>query len=147
VHPYVHIFVVAIIGVVSVLAWPIVWREVATHLWENALVTANPWMVPVICLPFSLVVGLLVKHRHAPTTLDESLLDSLPGDVTKIDWRTLPVSIGVAWASLFSGAVLGPEGGIGGIASKIAVLYSEKVGIPTVRTACRGHPVGHALRA
>jgi len=130
VHPYVHIVVVAIIGVVSVLAWLIVLQEVAKLLWENAFVTANPWMFPAICLPFSLVVGLLVKHRHAPTTLDESLLDSLAGDVTKIDWRTLPVSIGVAWASLFSGAVLGPEGGIGGIASKIAVLYSEKVGIP-----------------
>ena len=36
----------------------------------------------------------------------------------------------MAWASLFSGAVLGPEGGIGGIGSKIAVLYGEKVGIP-----------------
>ena len=34
-------------------------------------------MFPVICLPFSLVVGLLVKYRHAPTNLDESMLDSL----------------------------------------------------------------------
>jgi H+/Cl- antiporter ClcA len=36
----------------------------------------------------------------------------------------------MAWVSLFSGAVLGPEGGIGGIASKLAILYGEKVGIP-----------------
>ena len=57
-------------------------------------------------------------------------MDSLSGDVTKIDWRGLPVNIVMAWASLFSGAVLGPEGGIGGIASKVAALYSEKVGIP-----------------
>ena len=76
------------------------------------------------------LVGLLVKYRHAPTNLDESLLDSLSGDVTKIDWRTLPVNVVMAWASLFSGAVLGPEGGIGGIASKIAALYGEKVGDP-----------------
>jgi H+/Cl- antiporter ClcA len=40
------------------------------------------------------------------------------------------VNVVMAWASLFSGAVLGPEGGIGGIASKIAVAYSEKVAIP-----------------
>ena len=130
VHPYVHVVVVAIIGAVSVLAWLIVFQEVNKLLWENSFVTANPWMFPVICLPFSLLVGLLVKYRHAPTTLDESLLDSLSGDVTKIDWRTLPVNIVMAWASLFSGAVLGPEGGIGGIASKIAVAYSEKVAIP-----------------
>jgi H+/Cl- antiporter ClcA len=130
VHPYVHVVVVAIIGAVSVLAWLIVFQVVNKLLWENDFVTANRWMFPVICLPFSLLVGLLVKYRNAPTTLDESLVDSLSGDVTKIDWRTLPVNIVMAWASLFSGAVLGPEGGIGGIASKIAVAYSEKVAIP-----------------
>jgi H+/Cl- antiporter ClcA len=36
----------------------------------------------------------------------------------------------MAWVSLFSGAVLGPEGGIGGIAAKLATLYGEKVRIP-----------------
>jgi H+/Cl- antiporter ClcA len=130
VHPYVHVVIVAIIGAVSVLAWLIVFEVVNRFLWENEFVLANPWLFPVICLPFSLLVGLLVKYRHAPTTLDESLLDSLSGDVTKIDWRALPVNVLMAWASLFSGAVLGPEGGIGGIGSKIAALYAEKVGIP-----------------
>ena len=130
VHPYVHVVIVAVLGAVAVLAWLTVFEAVNRLLWENAFVTANPWMFPVICLPFSLLVGLLVKYRHAPTNLDESLLDSLSGDVTAIRWRTLPVNVVMAWASLFSGAVLGPEGGIGGIASKIAALYGEKVGIP-----------------
>jgi H+/Cl- antiporter ClcA len=130
VHPYVHVVVVAVIGAVSVLAWLIVFELVNRLLWENELVLANPWLFPAICLPFSLLVGLLVKYRHAPTTLDESLLDSLSGDVTRIDWRALPVNVLMAWASLISGAVLGPEGGIGGIGSKIAALYGEKVGIP-----------------
>jgi H+/Cl- antiporter ClcA len=130
VHPYVHVVVIAIIGAVAVLAWLIVFEAVNKLLWENDVVAANPWLFPVICLPFSLLVGLLVKYRHAPTTLDESLLDSLSGDVTKIDWRTLPINVIMAWASLFSGAVLGPEGGIGGISSKLAALYSDKVGVP-----------------
>jgi len=130
VHPHVHVVIVAFIGAVSVLAWLIVFEVVNRFLWENEFVTANPWLFPAICLPFSLLVGLLVKYRRAPTTLDESLMDSLAGDVTRIDWRTLPTNVLMAWASLFSGAVLGPEGGIGGIASKIAVLYGEKVGIP-----------------
>lgn len=130
VHPHVHVVIVALIGAVAVLAWLLVFEFVNELLWENELMHANPWLFPAICLPFSLLVGLLVKYRHAPTTLDESLLDSLAGDVTKIDWRTLPTNVVMAWASLFSGAVLGPEGGIGGIASKVAVLYSEKVGIP-----------------
>ncbi len=130
VHPYLHVVIVALVGAVAVLAWLLVFEVVQKLLWENEIVLANPWMFPVICLPFSLLVGLLVKYRHAPTTLDDSLMDSLAGDVSKIDWRSLPINVVMAWTSLFSGAVLGPEGGIGGIGSKIAVLYSEKVGIP-----------------
>ena len=130
VHPYVHVVVVAVIGAVAVLVWLVVYQEVTTLLWENAFVTANPWMFPVICLPFSLAAGLLVKHRNAPTMLGESMLDSLSGDVSAINWRALPVNVVMAWVSLLSGAVVGPEGGIGGIASKIAALYGEKVAIP-----------------
>jgi H+/Cl- antiporter ClcA len=44
--------------------------------------------------------------------------------------RWTPPPLRTRHSSLFSGAVLGPEGGIGGIASKIAAFYSEKVGIP-----------------
>ena len=58
------------------------------------------------------------------------MLDSLAGDVSKIEWRRLPVAIVMPLVSLFSGAVLGPEGGIGGISSKLAAMYNEKVGIP-----------------
>lgn len=130
VHPYIHVVIVAVLGAVSVLAWLIVFEAVNRLLWENDLVTANRWLFPVICLPFSLAVGLLVKYRHAPTNLDESLIDSLAGDPARIDWRALPVNVIQAWVSLFSGAVIGPEGGIGGISSKIAALYSDKVGIP-----------------
>ena len=130
VHPYVHVVVVAVIGAVAVYAWLVVFETVNKLLWENDFVVANPWMFPVICLPFSLLVGLLVKYRHAPTNLDESLLDSLGGDVSKIDWRRLPLAIVTPLVSLFSGAVLGPEGGIGGIATRLAGMYNEKVGIP-----------------
>jgi H+/Cl- antiporter ClcA len=130
VHPYVHVVVVAVIGAVSILGWLVAYEVVNRLLWENDFVVANRWVFPAICLPFSLLVGLLVKYRHAPTNLDESMLDSLSGDVSRIDWRRLPVNVLAAWASLFSGAVLGPEGGIGGISSKLAALYSERVGIP-----------------
>jgi H+/Cl- antiporter ClcA len=119
-----------VIGAVAVLAWLWVFETVNKLLWENAFVLANPWMFPVICLPFSLLVGLLVKYFRAPTNLDGSFLDSLSGDVTKIDWRRLPIAIVMPLASLFSGAVVGPEGGIGGIASRLAAMYGEKVGIP-----------------
>ena len=101
VHPYVHVVIVAVIGAVAVFAWLWFFETVNRLLWENDFVTANRWMFPVICLPFSLLVGLLVKYRHAPTNLDESMLDSLSGDVSKIDWRSLPVTVVMALVSLF----------------------------------------------
>ncbi len=130
VHLYAHVVIVAVVGAVGVLLWLIAWEAMNALLWENDFVQTNRWVFPVICLPFSLLVGLLVKYRRAPTNLDESMLDSLNGDVSAIDWRTLPVSVVMAWASLLSGAVLGPEGGIGGIASKMAALYGERVAMP-----------------
>jgi len=135
IHPYVHVVIVAVIGAVAVLAWLLVFEELNKLLWENDVVTANPWLFPVICLPFSLAVGLLVKYRDAPTCLNESMLDSLSGDVSKIDWRALPVNVVMAWASLLSGAALGPEGAIGGIATKIAALYGDKVRVPAEHCA------------
>jgi H+/Cl- antiporter ClcA len=130
IHPYVHVVIVALLGAVAVLAWLLVFEAAEELIWENDVVSADPWLFPVICLPFSLVVGLLVKYRNAPTCLDESMLDSLSGDVSRIDWRTLPVNVVMAWASLLSGAALGPEGAIGGIATKIAAFYGEKVRVP-----------------
>ena len=135
VHPYVHVVVIAVIGAVSVLVWLTFYETVNRWIWGNSYVVANPWLFPVICLPFSLLVGLLVKYRNAPTNLGESMLDSLGGDVSRIDWRSLPVTVVMALVSLFSGAVIGPEGGIGGIASKIAALYNDKVAIPTEHRA------------
>ena len=116
----------AFVGAVAVLAWLVVYEALNKFLWENELILANPWLFPAICLPFSLLVGLLVKYRHAPTTLDESLLDSLAGDPTKIDWRALPVNVAHGLGVPPLGAVLGPEGGIGGIGSKIAVAVRRE---------------------
>jgi H+/Cl- antiporter ClcA len=130
VHPYLHVIAVAVIAAVAVLAWLVVYEVLNDLLWENQLLTANPWLFPAICLPFCLAVGLLVKNRAAPTNLGESMLETFSGDVTRIAWRTLPVNVVMAWVSLLSGAVLGPEGGIGGIASKIAALYGEKMVVP-----------------
>ena len=133
VHPYVHVVVVAVIGAVVVLAWLWLFDILNRLIWENDVVTSNPWLFPAICLPLSLLVGLLVKYRHAPTNLDSSMLDSLAGDVSKIDWRTLPMATIMPLVSLLSGAVIGPEAGIGGISMRLAALYSERVGIPAPR--------------
>ena len=130
---YVHVIVVSLIGGFGVLAWFVVYEALNQLIWDNRFVSDHAWMFPAICLPFSLLVGLLVKFAQAPSNLDGSILDSLTGDVTHLKWKDLPATVAQSLASLFSGAVLGPEGAIGNIASKIAALYCDLFKIPADR--------------
>ena len=130
IHLYVHVVIVAVVGAFGVLAWLVAWEAMNALFWENEFIEKNPWLFPAVCIPFSLLVGLLIRYRQAPTNLDESMLDTLNDEVSTIDWHRLPVTVLMAWAALLSGAVLGPEGGIGGIAAKIAALYGERVAMP-----------------
>ncbi|HEY5387743.1 MAG TPA: chloride channel protein [Thermoleophilia bacterium] len=127
---YVHVIVVSLIVGFGVLAWFVAFETLNKLLWNNSFVTAHAWMFPVICLPFSLLVGLLLKYAKAPSNLDGSILDSLTGDVSHLQWKNLPVTVAQALASLFSGAALGPEGAIGNIASRIAAMYCDLFKIP-----------------
>ncbi len=130
---YLHVLVVSLIGGFAVMAWFIVYEELNKLIWDNDFVAGHAWMFPVVCLPFSLLVGLLVKYGKAPSNLDGSILDSLTGDVTHLNWRDLPVTVAQSLASLLSGAVLGPEGAIGNLASKIAAAYCDALRIPADR--------------
>jgi len=121
---------VALIGGFFVLGWLALYTLFTDHVWYSDWVTSHRWFFAAICLPFSLLVGLLVKHLDAPNNLEASALDSLTGDTSAIDGRRLPVTVAQSYASLFSGAALGPEGGIGAISSQLAALYNEKLRIP-----------------
>jgi H+/Cl- antiporter ClcA len=130
---YLHAIVVSLIGALGVLAWFVAYEVLNELVWDNSSVTENAWLFPVICIPCSLVVGLLVRYARAPSNLDDSLLDSLTGDVAHLRWRDLPATVATSIASLLSGAVLGPEGAIGNIASKVAALYCDLLRIPMDR--------------
>jgi H+/Cl- antiporter ClcA len=130
---YLHVIVVSFLGGFAVLGWFLLYEALNKLIWDGGYVTEHAWMFPVICLPFSLLVGLLVKYAHAPSNLDGSMLDSLTGDVMHLRWKDLPATVATSLASLFSGAVLGPEGAIGNIASKIAALYCDLLRIPADR--------------
>lgn len=127
---YLHVIVVSTVGGFALLGWFVFYNWLNKLIWDNGFVSSHAWMFPVICLPFSLAVGLLVKYAKAPSNLDGSLLDSLAGDVSHIDWRNLPATVAQSLVSLFSGAVLGPEGAIGNIATKITAAYCDLFRIP-----------------
>ena len=130
---YFHVIVVSVLGGFLVLGWFVLYEALNKLIWENGYVTDHAWMFAVICIPFSLVVGLLVKYTRAPSNLDGSILDSLTGDVMALKWKDLPQTVATSLASLFSGAVLGPEGAIGNIASKVAAMYCDLLKIPVDR--------------
>ena len=87
---YVHVIVVAAITGLVLLLWLVAFYAGLKLLWENDFVSAHRWMFPVICLPFSLLVGFLVKYLKAPTAMSESLTDSLAGDTSRVEWRRFP---------------------------------------------------------
>ena len=130
---YLHVIVVSLIGGFAVMGWFVLYDWLNKLIWDNSYVTAHAWMFAVICLPFSLLVGLLVKYAKAPSNLDGSMLDSLTGDVMALKWKDLPATVATSLASLFSGAVLGPEGAIGNIAGKVAAMYCDLFQIPADR--------------
>lgn len=133
---YLHVIVVSFIAAVVVMAWFLVYELLNKLIWENSVVSSNAWLFPVICLPFSLLVGLLVKYAKAPTNLEGgSFVDSLTGDPTQLTWKDLPVLIAQSLASLLSGAVLGPEGAVGHIACKLAAMYCDLVKVPAAQRA------------
>ena len=129
---YFHVIAVAIIGGFSVLGWLALYAWFNDNVWYSDYVTSHAWVFPLICMPFSLLVGILVKHAQAPDNIEGSVLDSLTGDASKIEWRHLPATIAQSLASLWSGAVLGPEGGIGSISAQIAAFYNDKLHIPAL---------------
>jgi H+/Cl- antiporter ClcA len=129
----VHVIIVSAVTAIVLLLYLLVFSAGMELFWENAFVSSNRWAFPLVCLPFSLAVGLLVKYLHAPTAMTESLTDSIAGDTSRIEWRRFPVSVAQALASLFSGAALGPEGGLGLLASQIAAWYGHALRIPPGR--------------
>jgi H+/Cl- antiporter ClcA len=128
--------VLSCIGAVVILAWFIVYEVLNKLIWDNSLVAGNRWLFPVVCLPFSLLVGLLVKYAKAPSNMEGgSLVDSLTGDPAQLTWKDLPALIVQSLASLLSGAVLGPEGAVGHIACKLAAMYFDLVKVPLEQRA------------
>ena len=65
---YLHVIVVSLIGAVVVALWFILFEVVNKLIWDGGFVSSHAWMFPVVCLPLSLVVGLLVKYARRRAT-------------------------------------------------------------------------------
>jgi H+/Cl- antiporter ClcA len=116
------------VGVFSVL-WLASYTRLDALIWQNPFVTANRWTIPVGALFFSLLVGLAQRYLRAPNVIHgggtEVLLE---GDFT--GYQTFWGALVSSYASLFSGASVGPEGPLGVLAVDLAEWLGRRLRVP-----------------
>ena len=89
-------------------------------VWANSGVTAERWMVVAAVMLFSLIVGLAQKYLRAPTVINGGFAESMKGEGPQADYRTFPGALLTSFASLLSGASVGPEGPVTVLVQNIA---------------------------
>jgi H+/Cl- antiporter ClcA len=105
-----QIIFVALISVLFALVWLEALGLLNTAFWHNDFVTANRWMIPVLVLFFSLLVGLVGKYMRAPNVIHGSMEDVLSDPNFNPDFSTFPGALLTSFFSMLSGASVGPEG-------------------------------------
>lgn len=66
---YWQIVLIALVAIVFTALWLAVYGFLNTAIWSNTFVTAHRWTTPVGAVVFSMLVGLTVKYRRAPTVI------------------------------------------------------------------------------
>ncbi len=104
-----QIVIVAFITAAFSIVWFASLGILNTIFWKNDFVVANRWMIPVLVLIFSLLVGLCGKYLRAPNGIHGGLQEELKGGL-ELDYSTFPGALLTSFFSLLSGASVGPEG-------------------------------------
>lgn len=133
-YNYIHTITIALISGVFVFVWLFIYETLNKLIWDNNFITDHRYIIPIISIFFSLIVGFSIKYLKAPTCINGSPLESM-GEPDKINWKNLPAAVVTSLASLLSGAVVGPEGAIGSFATDLAAFYNEKLKIPKEHTS------------
>src|SRR5262249_21710652 len=108
-----QVILIALVAIVFTAIWLGLYNLLSDAIWPSNFVTARRWTIPLGVLAFSLVVGLAQKYLRAPTVVHGGgLAESLKGG-GKVDYTTFPGALLSSYASLLSGASVGPEGPLG----------------------------------
>ncbi len=97
-------------------------------IWPDNFFTVRRWTIPVGVLIFSLIVGLAQKYLHAPTVIHGGVVEAFKGTATS-NYTTFPGALVSAFASLLSGASVGPEAPVGILVGDITVWIRSKLRI------------------
>jgi H+/Cl- antiporter ClcA len=113
------IFFVAIVAIFFTIPFLVIWIDLTALIWENEFVTSNRWIVPVLVVLFSVLVGLCVKYLKADTAIHGSISESVESGAIETEYKKFPGSLASAYLSLISGASIGPEGALGALIRQI----------------------------
>ncbi|HEY1387712.1 MAG TPA: chloride channel protein [Ktedonobacterales bacterium] len=97
-------------------------------LWPNDFFTTRRWTIPVGVLIFSLIVGLALRYLRAPTVIHGGVVNAFKGK-DESDYMTFPGALVSSFASLLSGASVGPEAPVGILTGDIAAWIRSKLRI------------------
>lgn len=121
-----HVIFIAVVAIVFTALWLAVYGVLSGALWPANYITARRWTIPVGVLVFSLIVGLAQKYLRAPTVIHGGVVNAFKGGENP-DYTTFPGALVSAYASLLSGASVGPEAPLGVLVQDIAEWIREKL--------------------
>lgn len=123
-----QIVIVALISAAFAVVWFASVSILNTIFWNNGFVTANRWMIPVLVLVFTFLVGLCGKYLRAPNAIYGGMKEELTGG-GQPDYSTFPGALLTSFFSLLSGASVGPEGPLTTLVAQIAAWLGTKLKI------------------
>ncbi|NLX48483.1 MAG: chloride channel protein [Methanospirillum sp.] len=124
------VVLIAVVAIVFSLGFLILNGSLERLVWAENVLLVNRWMIPILVVLFSLVVGLSRRHLRAPSAIDAGFVEMVRGDGESGDYRQFPGAFVSSLASLLSGASIGPEGVLGVLVSEISAFLRPYLRIP-----------------
>ena len=120
----------ALVAIAFTAGFLVLYATLNDLVWdESGALDSGRWMLPVLVLVFSLLVGLCRRYLRAPDVSHGGLVESMKGEGGTTDYRTFPGAFLSALFSLFSGASIGPEGAVAVLVGQISCFLRERLGI------------------
>ncbi len=120
------IILISLITVAFTAIWLGIYHVLNVLIWSNNYVLSHRFLVPILVLIFSLLIGICQKYLRAPNMIHGGgLVEALTGG-GKTNVSTFPAAIIVSYLSLLSGASIGPEGSIGLLVTDIVEWVKQK---------------------
>ncbi|HKT37402.1 MAG TPA: chloride channel protein [Ktedonobacterales bacterium] len=123
-----QIVVIALVAIIFTAIFLGINGFLSRTIWPNDFFTTRRWTIPAGVLVFSLIVGLAQRYLRAPTVIHGGVVNAFKGK-DESDYTTFPGALLSSYASLLSGASVGPEAPVGILVGDVAAWIRSKLRI------------------